>query len=95
MPEKPNGPLLDEHAKQILIWTEDEATRMGDYWIDTEHILLGIMRVPISPAATYLARVGLTLDAARKTILDNKASRPDYGPVTRWWPLRVWFRKAF
>ena len=95
LPEVPSEPALDRHARQIVMWTENEATRMGDYWIDTEHILLGILRVPVSPAATYLARTGLTLDAARKTILDNKASRPDYGPVTRWWPVRAWLRRVF
>jgi ATP-dependent Clp protease ATP-binding subunit ClpC len=92
---KVNGPPLDQHARQILMWTEDEATRMGDYWIDNEHILLGIMRVPISPAAAYVARTGLTTDVVRKTILDNKSSRPDYGPVPRSWPLKVWFRRTF
>jgi hypothetical protein len=68
---------------------------MGDYWIDTEHILLGIMRVPISTAAAYLARTGLTVDGARIAILNKKASRPDYGPVTGWWRAKVWFARMF
>ncbi len=49
----------------------------GDYWIDTEHLLLGILRVPACRAARYLAMTGLTLAAARKTIEDNKPSRPE------------------
>src|SRR5216684_2416238 len=37
--ELPNcqGPPLDEHSKEILRETEGEATRLADYWIDTEH----------------------------------------------------------
>lgn len=95
LPDRPDGPPLDKHSKMILAWTEMEATRMRDYWIDTEHLLLGILRVRKSPAAQYLAMTSLTLDAARKTIEDNKASRPHYGRVPRWWPIKAWLVRGF
>jgi hypothetical protein len=80
-------PALDDPCKMILAWTSAEATRMGDYWIDTEHLLLGILRVRSCVAAQYLEMTGLHLRAARETIRASKSSRPCYGPVPRLWPI--------
>lgn len=87
LPEGHHGPPLDSDSKQVLAWTASEATiNLRDYWIDTEHMLLGILRTPTCTASSYLAMIGLTLRGARKTIRDNKHSRPNYGPVPRlWW----------
>ena len=85
----PLKPLpLTDHCKMILAWADTEAGWMSDYWLDTEHLLLGVLRVRECTAAQYLARTGLTLEIARKTILDNKPSRPDCGPVPRWWRIK-------
>jgi ATP-dependent Clp protease ATP-binding subunit ClpA len=92
---KPGDETLTDHSKMILAWAVVEANRMEDYWIDTEHFLLGILRVPACRAAQYLAMAGLTLEAARKTITDNKPSRPDYGPVPRWWRIKARLLKLF
>jgi ATP-dependent Clp protease ATP-binding subunit ClpA len=88
LPKPQQAPPLTGYCKMILAWAEREAGWMGDYWIDTEHLLLGILRVPQSTAAQYLAKTGLTLDVARKTILDHRPSRPDCGPVPRWWGIK-------
>ena len=37
------GPLLADDAKKALARTGWEADAMNDYWIDTEHLLLGIL----------------------------------------------------
>lgn len=81
-------PPLDENAKQVLRETADEANRMGDFWIDTEHILLGVLRVQNCDAARYLAMTGVTLSSARETIEQNKPSRPNYGPLPLSWRVK-------
>jgi len=91
------GPGLTATSKKILAWTAQEADRLGDYWIDVEHLLLGILCEHTSAAARCVAQTGLTLKAARKTIKDNKQSRPQYGPVPLLWqvqtqPLKLIFR---
>jgi hypothetical protein len=88
LPERKDGPALTDSCKMILAWAEKEAGWMGDYWIDNEHLLLGILRVRECPAAQCLARTGLTLDAARKAVVANKPSRPDYGPVPLSWRIK-------
>jgi hypothetical protein len=73
----------------ILAWTATEAAQLMDYWIDNEHLLLGILHVRPCTGARYLEMAGLTLDAARKTVQENKPSRPDYGRVPRWWRIKA------
>src|SRR5204863_2043055 len=53
MPEPQTGPALTDDSKMILAWADMEATYLVDYWIDTEHLLLGIMHVQPSVAASY------------------------------------------
>jgi ATP-dependent Clp protease ATP-binding subunit ClpC len=91
------GPGLTDTSKKILAWTAQEADRLGDYWIDAEHLLLGILYERHSAAARCMAQTGITIQAARKTIKDNKSSRPQYGPVPLLWkvktqPLKLIFR---
>jgi ATP-dependent Clp protease ATP-binding subunit ClpA len=38
-------PQLTGQSKHILNWARVEANELRDYWIDTEHVLLGILRV--------------------------------------------------
>ena len=82
------APILTNESKRILAWTAREAGSLGDYWIDTEHLVLGILHEPRSMAARFLARTELTLDSARSTVVKNKNSRPDYGPVPEGWAIR-------
>ncbi len=60
---------------------------MGDYWIDTEHLLLGILAEPSSLAAQHLAKAGIYLESARRVVKENMPSRPKYsdyyGPALR------------
>jgi hypothetical protein len=88
LPERKRAPVFDKEMSKILAQTIREANHMGDYWMDTEHLLLGILRVPGCLAAQYLSRVGLGLEATRESIQQNRSSRPDYGPVPRWWALQ-------
>jgi ATP-dependent Clp protease ATP-binding subunit ClpA len=89
-------PAFDRDARRILARTNWEADAMRDYWIDTEHLLLGILADPSCQAAQYLAKAGLNLKDARRAVMANKSSRPDHGPVSEWWGLRSpWDKLVF
>jgi ATP-dependent Clp protease ATP-binding subunit ClpA len=87
-PEPTVLPQLTSESKLILYWSRLEADELRDYWIDTEHMLLGILHVPNCDAAKYLMRTGLTLIHARKSIKLNRHSRPVYGSVSLWWRIK-------
>jgi ATP-dependent Clp protease ATP-binding subunit ClpA len=74
-------PQLTYESKKILARTAWEADSMQDYWIDTEHMLLGILHARNCLAARHLGMAGITLQDARRMVRENKPSRPDYGPV--------------
>ena len=86
----PNAPVrqLTDESKQVRAWAAHEANELHDYWIDSEHLLLGILRVRKCDAAIDLMKTGLTLENARKTIKQNRSSRPVYGAVSRWWRIK-------
>lgn len=83
-----SDPQLTDDAKRILARTLWEADAARDYWIDTEHLLLGILGEKTCLAARHLAKAGLTLKGARRIVMENKPSRPVYGPVSPWWGLQ-------
>lgn len=81
-------PVLTGEVKRILVWARLEADAVRDYWIDTEHLLLGTLHEKRCLAGRYLLKAGFTLRSARRTMLENKSSRPDYGPISQWWALQ-------
>jgi ATP-dependent Clp protease ATP-binding subunit ClpC len=82
-----NAHTLDDESKGILAYAAREAGRLQDYWIGTEHLVLGILRQTTCSAARRLNQAGIELALARKTIAENKATRPDYGLAPFLWPL--------
>jgi hypothetical protein len=50
-----SNPQLTDDAKRILARTAWEADAARDYWIDTEHLLLGILGEKTCLAAQHLA----------------------------------------
>jgi ATP-dependent Clp protease ATP-binding subunit ClpC len=89
---------LTDEVKKTLAWSAMEADAMGDAWVDTDHLLLGILRESECQAAQQLTAAGLTLENARPIVIENRPSRPDYGPVI---PLgktpspRVWLKSKW
>ena len=77
-------PLSDE-GKRVVAYTSHEANGLRDYWIDTEHLVLGILREKNNAAAARLRDVGITLETCRQRIIDNKASRPQRPNPVIWW----------
>ena len=70
-----------DDAKRILGWSAMEADAMGDAWVDTDHLVLGMLREAQCQAARQLTVAGLTLENARAVVTANRLSRPDYGPI--------------
>ena len=75
---------LDEHAfseeaRQMLQFAEDEAARLGDAAVDSEHLLVGILSAEGSRAASLLKAHGFRLDEIRHEI-DVLRSRPPLSP---------------
>jgi ATP-dependent Clp protease ATP-binding subunit ClpC len=72
---------LTDEAKKTLAYAAMEADAMGDAWVDTDHLLLGILRESGCQAARQLTAAGLTLEKSRPVVMENQSLRPDYGPV--------------
>jgi ATP-dependent Clp protease ATP-binding subunit ClpA len=89
---------LTDEVKKILYYSSKEADAMSDAWVDTDHLLLGILCISDCQAAQQLTASGLTLENARASVIANRPSRPDYGPVI---PLgttpspRIWLKSKW
>jgi hypothetical protein len=62
----PFGPEPKEAMKQAL----DQALELGHNYIGTEHLLLGLLKVPDGQGARLLAELGITYDTARAGVLE-------------------------
>jgi ATP-dependent Clp protease ATP-binding subunit ClpC len=58
---------LDNPAKRVLAYAAEEAERLSDREIGTQHLLLGLLREPV-PAAEILQQHGIELNTAREAI---------------------------
>jgi hypothetical protein len=56
---------LSEDAKSVLKCAKEEADRLTAKRIDTEHLLLGLLRDPRFPSAKFLAHLGVNLESLR------------------------------
>jgi ATP-dependent Clp protease ATP-binding subunit ClpA len=63
-------PLSDE-CKRILAYANEETERLGARWLDTEHLLLGILREEACLAARILHERGLRVEAVRDELARN------------------------
>jgi hypothetical protein len=87
--------LVSSDARRTIQFAREEARRLGQPALGTEHILLGILRSKGSPAATALDALGVTHAGAREVLSttlpgvpapsgDEKASAgPDVSPHAR------------
>src|SRR5512138_2392625 len=67
---------LAPDTQQVLEYAVDEARRLGQHYIGTEHILLGLVRVDAT-AMEVLRRLGVTADQIRRQtrrVLNETAS---------------------
>lgn len=66
-----------ERARQVVVLAQDESRELGDAFIGTDHLLLGLVREDEGIAARALRSFGLGLESLRDAL------RPDRGPVER------------
>jgi ATP-dependent Clp protease ATP-binding subunit ClpC len=90
---------LGSEGKQILASAVREANRLRDYWIDVEHLVLGVLQNRESAAARRLHEVGLDIERSRKCVIESMGSRPPRPNPVLWWarrrPLGVALSVAF
>lgn len=60
-------------AKQALERALREALRLGDSWIGTVHLLLGVLRTPSDAVSTALANLGVDPEGLREKAMDLRA----------------------
>jgi len=70
---------LTDEVKRTLAYASMEADAMGDGWVDTDHLLLGILRESACQAAKQLTGAGLTFEDSRSMVIENQSS-------SRLWP---------
>jgi ATP-dependent Clp protease ATP-binding subunit ClpA len=76
---------LSGDGKRAVAYAGREANQLRDYWVDTEHMVLGILREEANSAAAKLRAVGLGLESCRQLVISNKNSQPPrQNPVLFW-----------
>ncbi len=78
---------LSHEGKRVLAYAESEANRLDDYWIDTDHLTLGILREISCPAAARLDATGLKIQDARRQVFASSNQRETYGTIPALWRL--------
>ncbi len=66
---------LTPRARKVIELSVDEARRLGQHYIGTEHLLLGIIREGEGIAAGVLESQGVNLDRARSSVLEMLGAR--------------------
>jgi hypothetical protein len=72
-PRTENPPVhipFEPEPKEALKQALDQALELGHNYIGTEHVLLGLLRVPDGQGARLLAELGITYEAARAGVLE-------------------------
>ncbi|MGH2638947.1 MAG: Clp protease N-terminal domain-containing protein, partial [Rhabdochlamydiaceae bacterium] len=57
-----------ERARKVVFYAQEEATKFGEGYVSTEHLLLGLVREKDSVAARVLANIGASLDRIRAEV---------------------------
>jgi hypothetical protein len=70
-----------ERARRVIFFSQDEAGRLGENYVSTEHILLGLTRETDTVAARILDTLGVKLDQIRFEI-ERQVARADGAPAT-------------
>jgi len=72
-------PLANE-SKRVLAYAAEEAERLGDKHIGTEHLFLGLVREEKCFAAQILQERGIRLDSAREQVRQQQRDTPALDP---------------
>ena len=61
----------DEHARRLMFFSRYEASQLGDFTIEPEHLLLGLVRDCQGIAAQVLLAAGTTPERLRQDVLKD------------------------
>ena len=81
--ERPPASLqLADQTKRVIELAVDEAKRLGHQFIGTEHLLLGLLRIPDSMAAAILQNLNLNREIIRRRVFNlmRQTAEPDPSP---------------
>ena len=70
-----SGQFYSGSTNELFEAALSEAEKMGDEYVSTEHILLGMVTNPNVPAGRLLADQGVTVDSVRKALVDVRGNR--------------------
>lgn len=79
-----NIPLAND-CKRILWYARREADRLASKWINTDHLLLGILCDHESTAASRLQGAGIEIEAARAQVSSSALKPEDHGFFPEFW----------
>ena len=65
-----------ERARRVIFFAQEEAGRLGENFVTTEHLLLGLVRENDSVAARILERMGVSLNRVRAEV-ERQVTRGD------------------
>jgi ATP-dependent Clp protease ATP-binding subunit ClpA len=65
-----------ERSRRVVFFAQEEAGRLGEYYVSTEHLLLGLVRENDCVAARVLDRMGVSLSRIRSEI-ERQVTRGD------------------
>src|SRR6476659_7569660 len=57
-----------ERARRVVFFAQEEAARLGENYVGTEHLLLGLVRENDTVAARVLERLGVSLSRIRSDL---------------------------
>ncbi len=76
LPRLGNDIVMDRNAKRVIDLAYDEARFLGDTSINTEHLLLGLIRLDTGFPYRALASRGIDLERARAEVVAQQKQRP-------------------
>jgi nicotinamidase-related amidase len=71
---------LSERARKVIFYAQQEAQKLGEGYVSTEHLLLGLVREPDSVAARVLEKMGVSLSRIRSEV-EKQLPRGEHKPV--------------
>jgi ATP-dependent Clp protease ATP-binding subunit ClpC len=69
-----------DRSRRVLVYAQDQARDLGDGFMGTEHILLGLILEADGVAAKVLSSANVTYDAVRRIITETRGAVSDAPP---------------
>lgn len=82
---------LDNDAKKAVAYAAEEADLDRQYWIDSDHLLRGLLRFP-NNAAEAMSKADISLDSLRSASVQHRNEFPP-APIPKWAGARKLVKK--